>query len=103
MKSNTYAAPIILGLFLSLFFMAGAMSGGKEIAQLYGGLLVVAYVITIGYVVKKGDEAAYLLALPMIMVLGVIALVHFGKELVIEFRPDSQEFISECKTAGLSI
>lgn len=101
MKFGTYAAPAFLGLLLSFFFMAGAMSGGREMAQLYGGLLVVAYAITIGYVVKKGDEAAYLLALPMVMVLGVIFLVHFGKELVTKFWPDSQEFIAECKTTGV--
>jgi hypothetical protein len=101
MKFRTYAAPTFLGLFLSFFFMVAAMSGGKELAQLYGGLLVVAYAITIGYVVKKGDEAAYLLALPMVMVLGVVLFVHFGKELVAKFMPDSQELIAECKTTGV--
>jgi hypothetical protein len=83
MKINAYIVPSILGAFFSFMGMAAAMTGGTQVSNLYAGLLMVAYVITITYVVYmdskgKGADAAHWLAWPMVMVYVVTAIAHFA-------------------------
>lgn len=100
-----YAVAAVVGLLFSYMGLVFAMVGGVQGAYTTGGLLLLAYACVIFYVVRKakagkGPQAAFALALPMFLVTGLLQVFQLGKYALSQLTPDSESFVSECKTAG---
>ena len=98
-----YFAAAVLGLMFSYVGLVFAMIGGRQVAYIMGALLLLAYAGVIAYVVRKekaGKHSPFALLLPMFLVAGVLQAFLIGKYALSFLIPDSEPFISECRTAG---
>ena len=98
-----YFAAGVLGLLFSYVGLVFAMVGGRQAAYVMGALLLLAYVGVIVYVIRKertGKHSPFALVLPMFLVAVVLQAFLAGKYALSFLTPDSETFISECKSAG---
>lgn len=100
-----YTVAAILGLMFSYMGLVFAMVGGPQSTYIVAALLIVAYGCVIFYLIKKvktgkGPQSAFVLVLPMFLVTVVLQVFQIGKYGLSLVVPDSESFLSECKTTG---
>lgn len=100
-----YIVATLAGLFLSYVGVVFAMLSGRQFAYIIGGLLAVAHIGTFVFVRRKaiqgkGREFAFVLALPIFIVLAAVQVFVLGRYVLLHAWPDSPEFTAECQTAG---
>jgi hypothetical protein len=102
-----YLVATAIGLFLSYVGIVFAMLSGHSFAYLVGGLLAAAHIVSFLYVYKKakqgkGRQAAFVLASPLFIVMGVIYAFSLGKHALSFLETEPAAFTSACQTAGPS-
>lgn len=100
-----YVVATLAGLFLSYVGVVFAMLSGPQFAYVIGGLLTAAHIGAFVFVRHravhgKGRESAFVLVLPIFIVLGAVYVFELGRYAVLQAWPDSSAFAAECQTAG---
>jgi hypothetical protein len=88
----------ILGGFFSLWGYVGAAIVGHEAAQTEALLLSLAYVGVICFLIfkDKPEEFAYVLVLPMFIVIGMHTIYAAVGYSILRWTPDTEVFTAEC-------
>lgn len=100
-----YIFAAAIGIFLPYVGTVFALLSGREFATLVGGLLVAAHVGTVVFVFNRarqgrGPQVAFVLAMPLPLVMVAMCLYLIGHEVLILFEREPPEFSTACQTAG---
>lgn len=102
-----YVIATLAGLFLSYVGVVFAMLSGRQFAYIIGGLLAAAHIGTFVFVRRKaiqgkGREYAFVLALPIFIVLAAAQVFVLGRYVLLHAWPDSPEFTAECQNERIA-
>ncbi len=105
MKLLAFAFTTIVGLMLSYAFFIMSMTGGKEFAYMVGGLLVVAYIAVLVFLIRqdqggKGSVSSIAMVFPPFLVFGLMFVVTEVIQVGSDLMPDSSSFAAACKVMG---
>jgi hypothetical protein len=102
LKVFKYIGCAILGGFFSLWGYVGAAIVGHEAGQTMTLLLLIAYAGVIIFLIAKvsedeGKDYAYVLVLPMFIVLGMHTMYAAFSYSLLRWTPDTEVFTAECR------